>query len=224
MSVAESVIRSAMVRRRWDRGFRSTGPHCSNFGSAGSTPTDRSGLRTAACSGACPAGATGRRSAPPLTARTSSSVTRPPGPVALTVSRSTPSSRASRLVAGVAGTGPTRVPAPAGPLLAPPEPIAGSDAGPLPRPAVAVVDVVEIWFTSPPRRRQRRVVECDEHLADLHGLPGLDVDARHATAERRGDLDRGLVSLDLEERRVLGDDVALIDEDLDDLGLGQSLT
>src|SRR3989442_7445953 len=193
MSVAESVIRSAMVRRRWDRGFRSTGPHCSNFGSAGSTPTDRSGLATASCSGACPAGATGRRSAPPLTARTSSSVTRPPGPVALTVPRSTPSSRASRLVAGVAGTGPTRVPAPAGPLLAPPEPIAGSDAGPLPRPAVAVVDVVEIWFTSPVAAGSLRVVGCDEHLADPHRVPGLDVDASHATTPPRWALDRGPV-------------------------------
>src|SRR5206468_3773471 len=160
MSVAESVIRSAMVRRRWDRGFRSTGPHCSNFGSAGSTPTDRSGLATASCPGACPAGATGRRSAPPLTARTSSSVTRPPGPVA-----------ALRLRPG--------------------------------RPA------------SSPRRHLRRLVERDQHITDLYGLPGLDVDTSHATTERGWDLDRGLVGLDLEKRRVLGDDLALVDEDLD---------
>src|SRR6266545_4170275 len=145
ISVAESVMRSAMVRRRWDRGCRSTGPHCSNLGSAGgSTPTDRNGLAMASRSGACPAGATARRSAPPLAARTSSSVTRPPGPVALTVPRSTPSSRASRLVAGVAGTGPARAPATADPLLAPPEPIAGADTGPLPRVVAAVVDAVGI--------------------------------------------------------------------------------
>src|SRR5438876_389003 len=146
MSVAESVIRSAMVRRRWDRGWRSTGPHCSNFGSAGSTPTDRSGFR-------------------------------------------------SRRGGGVA----------------------------LPQPVV-VLRLRQGHSASPPRRHLRRVVECNEHLADLHGLPGLDVDTSHATTERGWDLDRGLVGLDLEKRRVLGDDLALVDEDLDDLGLGQTLT
>ena len=42
----------------------------------------------------------------PVAARTSSSVTRPPGPVPRTARRSTPSSRASRRVEGVAATGP----------------------------------------------------------------------------------------------------------------------
>ena len=41
-------------------------------------------------------------------ARTSSSVTRPPGPLPFTARRSTPSSRASRRVDGAAGTGPSR--------------------------------------------------------------------------------------------------------------------
>jgi hypothetical protein len=49
------------------------------------------------------------------------------------------------------------------------------------------------------------------------------VDPGHAPAHRRRDLDRGLVGLDLEQWRVLGDDIALAHEDLDDLGLGQSL-
>src|SRR5207302_93874 len=44
----------------------------------------------------------------PAAARTSSSVTRPPGPLPRTAFRSTPSSRASRRVDGVAGTGPSR--------------------------------------------------------------------------------------------------------------------
>jgi len=47
------------------------------------------------------------------------------------------------------------------------------------------------------------------------------VDLGHPPAHGRRDLDRGLVGLDFEQRRVLGDDVALAHEDLDDLGLGQ---
>jgi hypothetical protein len=50
------------------------------------------------------------------------------------------------------------------------------------------------------------------------------MDASHATAEGGWDLDRGLVGLDLEERRVLGEDVPLGDENVDDLGLCQSFT
>ena len=42
-------------------------------------------------------------------------------------------------------------------------------------------------------------------------------------AGRRRDLDRRLVSRDLDERRVLGDLLALLDEPAGDLALGQSL-
>jgi hypothetical protein len=42
--------------------------------------------------------------------------------------------------------------------------------------------------------------------------------------DRRRDLDLGLVGLDLEERRVFSDDVALVHEDRDDLGLGQAFS
>ena len=57
MSTAESVMRSAIVRRRCDSGWRSIGPHCSNFGSGGgSTPTAASGL-------AAPAGRPAARAA-----------------------------------------------------------------------------------------------------------------------------------------------------------------
>src|SRR3989442_740717 len=111
-SVAESVMRSAIVRRRCESGWRSTGPHCSNLGSAGGVmPTGARGFATAGAAGAGRS-ATGWEGAgcrpPAAAARTSSSVTRPPGPVPpRTVRRSTPSSRASRRVAGVAATGPT---------------------------------------------------------------------------------------------------------------------
>src|SRR5439155_1168698 len=88
----------------------STGPHCSNLGSAGgSTPTGARGFATAdgaeAGRSAAVRGTAGCRP-PAEAARTSSSVTRPPGPVPRTVRRSTPSSRASRRVAG--GGGDTR--------------------------------------------------------------------------------------------------------------------
>ena len=46
ITVADSVIRSAMVRRRCDSGWRSIGPHCSNFGSGGSAVMRVSGLAT----------------------------------------------------------------------------------------------------------------------------------------------------------------------------------
>src|SRR5207244_3787671 len=54
-------------------------------------------------------------------------------------------------------------------------------------------------------------------------LPGGDMNLLHPPAHGRGDLDLRLVRLHLEERRVLADHVALADQDLGDLGLGQSL-
>src|SRR6185436_7999203 len=55
-------------------------------------------------------------------------------------------------------------------------------------------------------------------------LARLDVDLVDAPGHRRGDLDRGLVGLHLEQRRVLGDDVTLAHVHLADLGLRQSFT
>ena len=52
----------------------------------------------------------------------------------------------------------------------------------------------------------------------------LDVDLLDAAAHGGRDLDGGLVGLDLEQGRVLGDDVAFAHEHLHDLGLGQTLT
>jgi len=110
--VADSVMRSAMVRRRCESGARSTGPHCSKRGSGGgSSPMAASGFagpagaasRAAGC-GRASAGAAGGWA--PVAARTSASRMRPPGPLPRTARMSTPSSRASRRVAGVAATGP----------------------------------------------------------------------------------------------------------------------
>src|SRR5262249_25547770 len=58
---------------------------------------------------------------------------------------------------------------------------------------------------------------------DLHRLPGRDVDALDAPAERRGNLDRRLVGLDLQQRRVLAYDVALAHEHLANFRFGQAL-
>src|SRR5947207_1030380 len=119
ITVADSVIRSAIVRRRCESGWRSIGPHCSKLGSGGACrPTVASGFAgprsTAGRAGSWRSGAAGARGAtaaglvaPATAARTSSSVTRPPDPLPETARRSTPSSRASRRVAGVAGTGPS---------------------------------------------------------------------------------------------------------------------
>ena len=79
------------------------------------------------------------------------------------------------------------------------------------------------------RRRRRRapggagpVAEAQQDRADLHALAGLDVDGGHAPAERRGQLDLGLLGLHEEDGLVLLDLVALGDEDADDLRLGEA--
>ena len=58
--------------------------------------------------------------------------------------------------------------------------------------------------------------------ANLDGLARANVDLVHAPAERGRYLDGRLVGLDLEERRVLADHVALAHEHLTDLGLGEA--
>jgi hypothetical protein len=60
-------------------------------------------------------------------------------------------------------------------------------------------------------------------MPDFHRLPGLNMNPGHAPGEWRRNLDGGLVGLDLEQRRVLGQHVTLVDEHLDDLGFGESL-
>jgi hypothetical protein len=39
-------------------------------------------------------------------------------------------------------------------------------------------------------------------VPDLHGLPGLNMNASHTPRERRRNLNGSLVGLDLEQRRV----------------------
>ena len=65
-------------------------------------------------------------------------------------------------------------------------------------------------------------VEGDEHRADLDDVARLRVQGRHGTGEGRGQLDDRLGGLDLGDRLVQGDGVALGDEPLDELGLGKS--
>jgi hypothetical protein len=76
---------------------------------------------------------------------------------------------------------------------------------------------------SPRRQPSRRVVERDEHVPNLDALARPNVNASHAPAERGRNLDGRLVGLDLEQRRVFGEHIALVDENLQDLGLGESL-
>ena len=79
-----------------------------------------------------------------------------------------------------------------------------------------------------PRRPEPRpaalsaVAEAQQDRADLDALAGLDVHGGHASAERRGQLDLGLLGLHQEDGLVLLDLVALRDEDADDLRLGEA--
>ena len=63
----------------------------------------------------------------------------------------------------------------------------------------------------------------DEHGPDRDDCALLDEDPRDEPRRRRRDLDRRLVGRDLDERRVLGDLLALLDEPAGDLALGQPL-
>ncbi len=63
----------------------------------------------------------------------------------------------------------------------------------------------------------------DEDGADRHDLALGNEDPRDGSARRGRDLDRRLVGRDLDERRVLGDLLALLDEPAGDLALGQAL-
>ena len=176
--------RSAMRAAEARSGSRSTGPHCSNRGSGGRATGPARGRAVhrragagAASGAAAPPGRRGRRRRVARRRRaaaagrsrggraTSSSVTRPPGPVPRTAPRSTPSSRARRRVEGAA----------AGGVRARPR----APGAPWPRRAAAA------------RRRRRRGSrgrrrpaaarrpasrEAQQDGADLDPLPGPDVD------------------------------------------------
>ncbi len=67
------------------------------------------------------------------------------------------------------------------------------------------------------------LADDDEDRSDRDDLALLDEDLRDLARRRRGDLDRRLVRLDLDERLVLGDLVALGHEPAGDLAFGQAL-
>ncbi len=71
----------------------------------------------------------------------------------------------------------------------------------------------------------RRAAGLDRQhlLAHPDRVALLDVDAAHRPRMRRGQLERGLVGLQLEQRLVRGHDVALADEHLQHLGLSDAL-
>ena len=90
--------------------------------------------------------------------------------------------------------------------------------------------------SAPPQRPGRRapaaagagaaagaVADHDEHRPDRDDLAFSDEDPRHPAGRGRGDLDRRLVRLDLDERVVLGDLLPLLHEPAGDLALGQAL-
>ena len=67
------------------------------------------------------------------------------------------------------------------------------------------------------------LADDDEHRPDRDDLAFLDEDLRDLAGGGRRDLDGRLVGLDLDERLVLGDLVALGDEPAGDLAFGQAL-
>src|SRR5581483_1273871 len=65
------------------------------------------------------------------------------------------------------------------------------------------------------------LADHDQHRPDRDDLAFRDQDPRDDTCGRRRDLDRRLVGLDLDQRRVLGDLVAFRNEPARDLALRQ---
>jgi DNA-binding CsgD family transcriptional regulator len=61
----------------------------------------------------------------------------------------------------------------------------------------------------------------DDHSADRRDVALGDQDLQHRPGARRGDLDRRLVRLHLDERLILADGLTLLDEPARDLSLGQ---
>ena len=68
-----------------------------------------------------------------------------------------------------------------------------------------------------------RLADHDDHGSDAGDVSLLDEDLEHRPGARRGDLDRRLVGLHLDERLILVHLVALGDEPAGDLGLGEAL-
>src|SRR5262245_44149275 len=217
MRAADSAMRSAMVRRRCESGWRSTGPHCSNFGSGGgSRPTAASGLAGPDGAGAREAAGAAAAVGLPLAPRTSSSVMRPPGPVPCTPRRSTPSSRASRRVEGVAATATPSAFAGAA-MLCRDDAADGGEVGAF---GTATGAAGALWRGA---AGADGVAEAHERLAHLDRLPRLHVDLLHAAREGRGNLHLRLVRLHLQEGCILLDEIALLDEKRPDLGLHEPL-
>ena len=214
-SVAESVMRSAMVRRRWESGCRSTGPHCSKRGSGGgSRPMAASGLAgppgagSRVAAGLRPRGARGGRRAGPGRGADVG--------IEHAAARPAAADRAEvhAQLAGEPAGGRRRGHRAAGGRA----PRAGGGAvGAVGAGAVLGGAAVAV-------ARGAVVGERDEHGADLHGLPRRHVDLLDPAADGRGDLDLRLVGLDLEQRGVLADDLALADQHRDDLGLGEAFS
>ena len=67
------------------------------------------------------------------------------------------------------------------------------------------------------------LADHDQHRTDGRDVPLLDEDLEHGPGARRRDLDGRLVGLDLDERLILLDVVALGDEPAGDLRLGEAL-
>ena len=203
ISVAESVMRSAMVRRRCESGARSTGPHCSKRGSGGaSRPTRGQRLGRARRRGGPRGAAPARRCAcgPAAAARTSSSATRPPGPVPRT---------AREIHAQLAGQ-PPRGRGRGHRAFGASGTERGASGGARPRAGAAAGGRVGRGRRRCRRapagrrrggRRRRRIARSVTSTAPTFTVwPGCDVDLLHAPAHGRGDLDLRLVGLDLEER------------------------
>ena len=68
------------------------------------------------------------------------------------------------------------------------------------------------------------LADHDEHRPDGHDLALGDHDSRHLAGRGRRNLDGGLVGLDLDQRLVLRDLLALLYEPAGDLALGKTLT
>ena len=186
------------------------------------TPRPRSPEEPRGAHGSCaPRSGAARRAAaraaplpgsPPATARTSSSVMRPPGPVPATVARSTPSSCATRRTTGVACTRPTPARSTMARVPTRHQRRASRRSVRFGRDRIVAAEL-----------ELARLADDDELRADGRDLAFGDEDPQHGSAVRRRDLHGRLVGLDLDERVVLGDRLALRDEPAGDLALRETL-
>ena len=133
---------------------------------------------------------------------------RPPGPLPVTVARSTPRSRASLRTAGAAFGRP-----------------AGGPAGGATAACVPDGGRSRRWSRRRGHRgrRGRGVLQDHEDLADLHDVAGTEGQGHHLTGHRGGELDQSLVGLNLHQGLIPGHGVAWTDQPGDDLALLQTL-